>query len=82
MVRKKMKFKAKANFFNLLSFKKKKKKERKKESCNKSVKLHFHYSTTKYDDSITGSFPFSKEILPKNKILCLNNAWKNLRKFS
>ena len=81
MVRKKRNFKTAANFFNLLSFKKKKEK-RKKESCNKSVKLHFHYSTPKYDDSVTRYFPFSKEILPKNKVLCLNNAWKSLRKFS
>ena len=51
-------FKATANFFNFLSFKKK--------SCNKSVKLYFYYSTQKYDDSITTYFPFSKRQFPQN----------------
>ena len=55
-------FKAKANVFNFLSFKKKIK-ERKK-SCNKSAKLYFYYSTQKYD-SITTYFPFSKRQFPK-----------------
>ena len=36
----------------------------KKKSCNKSVKLHFYYSTQKYD-SITRYFPFSKRNFPK-----------------
>ena len=45
----------------LSTTKKKKKKERKeKKGCNKSVKLHFYYSTQKYDDSITRYFRFSK----------------------
>ena len=38
----------------------KKRKEKEKKSCNKSVKLHFYYSTQNYDDSITRYFPFSK----------------------
>ena len=46
---------------SLISYisKKKKEKKKKKKSCNKSVKLHFYYSTQKYDDSITIYFPFS-----------------------
>ena len=50
-------FKATANFFNFLSFKKKK-------SCNKLLKLYFYYSR-KYDDSITTYFPFSKRKFTK-----------------
>ena len=38
-------------------------------SCNKSVKLHCHNSTQKYDDSITRYFPFSKREFPP-KIKC------------
>ena len=44
-------FKAKANFFNFLSFKEK----------NKFI----YYCTQKYDDSITTYFPFSKIQFPK-----------------
>ena len=57
-------FKAAANFFNFLSFKKKKKKNR-----NKSGKLYLYYSTQKYDYSITTYFPFSKGKFQK-KIEC------------
>ena len=41
------------------------KKKKKKKSWNKSVKLQFHYSTQKIDDSITTYFPFSKGQFPK-----------------
>ena len=53
-----------ANVFNYLPFKKKKKKK-KKRSCNKPVKLHFYYSTQKYDDLITQYLSFSKGAFPK-----------------
>ena len=53
IVRKKRTFKAKFNFFHFLS-------SRNKKSCNKSVKLHFNYSTQNYEDSIARYFPFSK----------------------
>ena len=38
---------------------------KKKKSCNKSVELHCHYSTQKYDDTITRYFPFSKREFQK-----------------
>ena len=34
----------------------KKRKEKEKKSCNKSVKLHFYYSTQNYDDSCMENF--------------------------
>ena len=49
----------------LISYLQKKKKKKKKKSWNKSVKLQFHYSTQKIDDSITTYFPFSKGQFPK-----------------
>ena len=47
-----------ANFFKFFSFKKTPKKPQK--NCNKSVKLHFYYSTQKYNDW-QYAFPFLKE---------------------
>ena len=71
-------FKATTNFFNFLSFKKKEKKKRKeKKSYNKSAKLHFYYSTEKYDNSITSVatyFSFSKRQFPPKLIAVLHNA--------
>ena len=72
-------FKAAANFFNFLSFKKKKKK---KKNRNKSGKLYLYYSTQKYDYSITTYFPFSKGKFQKNRMLCLHNACGIFRNFS
>ena len=68
-----MKFKALANFFNFLSFKKEIKK-----NCNN----HFHYSTQKHDDLITRYIPFLKGNSQKIRMLCLYNAWEILKLMS
>ena len=39
--------------------------QKEKKSYNKSVKLHFYYSTQKYDDSTTRYFPFSRSEFPQ-----------------
>ena len=48
-------FKATANFFNFLSFKKR----------TSLLIFYFSYSTQKHDDSIKTYFPFSKRQFPK-----------------
>ena len=66
-------FKATANFFNFLTLKKEKK------SCNKSVNFIL---IILFDDLITTYFPFLRDISPKNRMLCLRNAYETFKTFS
>ena len=66
-------FKATANFFNFLTLKKEKK------SCNKSVNFIL---ISLFDDLITTYFPFLRDISPKNRMLCLRNAYETFKTFS